>query len=148
MIKHGFLADDEYLNEGLNEKTIRKSGEIKRRLIGNDLLDKRQREQLNFGHTIGHALETVSNYSIPHGFAIAMGMGAEGFLLKELGLLPTSRFYRLIEELERHQLPLTIPPLPENSILEQIRKDKKGKFSLIDKPVEEDLIKKSLCWQL
>ena len=148
MIKHGFLAQDDYLKEGVTKQTILRSGEIKRSLIGKDKFDRGQRQHLNFGHTIGHALEKVSNYTIPHGFAVSMGMASEAFLSKELGQLPPSSFYRLIDEIQHHQLPLTIPPLSHDALIEQIKRDKKGKFSLIDHPVEETLIRKSLCWQL
>ena len=146
MIKHGFLAGDDYLKEGITEKTILRSGQIKRDLIGSDLLDRTQRMDLNFGHTIGHAIEQVSDYTISHGFAVAMGMAAEAFLLKELNILAPSKFYSLIEEIEKYQLPTTIPALSHEALLKQIRRDKKGKFSLIKERVEEPLIRRALCW--
>lgn len=147
MIKHGFVAGDDYMSQGVTERTIRRSIEIKQEFVKGDRNDWGRRQQLNFGHTIGHALEKVSHYAIRHGFAVAMGMAAESFIAKELGLIAPSAFYRLIETLESFHLPTKIPHLPLKEILLALKMDKKGKFSLIETPVPETLIERALCWQ-
>ena len=77
VIKHGMIADKEML-VSLNDLSIneicRRNIEIKARLVEQDEFDTGVRRLLNFGHTVGHALEAVSNYRISHGSAVAVGM--------------------------------------------------------------------------
>jgi 3-dehydroquinate synthetase len=146
MVKHGFL-NASYLKtlelEGITENTIRQSGDIKREWIAKD------RDALNFGHTIGHAIESASNYTIPHGDAISMGMAAESYIAQELG--QSDQFSHVVETLKKFKLPTQIPSF--NNLLTYMKRDKKNsdgriRFSLIEGPVDESLIMKSLCLQL
>lgn len=105
MLKHGLIADANYWNAlksvdpkiipaGLLE-TIHQSVLIKRKIVTEDHLEQGQRKNLNFGHTIGHALEGFclsNNKPIPHGFAVAWGMIAESFISCEMGLIDTNLF--------------------------------------------------------
>lgn len=88
IIKHGLIADTTLL------KTfdIRDAIEVKRRIVAQDLYDKGKRRLLNFGHKIGHALETASGYQITHGEAIAKGLVIESRVALELGYLRKSAF--------------------------------------------------------
>lgn len=61
-------------NEEILNKYIKKSLLFKKEFIEKDEFDKKERVLLNFAHTFGHAYETISDYSIPHGTAVAMGM--------------------------------------------------------------------------
>lgn len=93
VLKHGFILDENYLTESFNsftngtidwKKTIAKSVEIKTYIVSKDPKEKGLRKILNFGHTIGHALESYSlenhSSSILHGEAIVLGMIAELYL--------------------------------------------------------------------
>ncbi len=90
MIKHGLIADADFFRAlpmmGLREAIIH-AAEIKRRIVASDPFDKNLRLSLNFGHTIGHAIETLSDYRISHGEAVALGIAAESQISHELGIL-------------------------------------------------------------
>jgi len=71
--------------------------------------DRGIRRLLNFGHTVGHAIETLSEYSIPHGMAVSMGMAAETALSTREGHLVSQDRARILEVLEQYGLPTQIP---------------------------------------
>lgn len=79
IIKYGMLCDStlfDSLPGGLEkiEDIVARCVEIKRDIVCSDEFDRGSRQLLNFGHTIGHAIELLSDYSIPHGSAVAIGM--------------------------------------------------------------------------
>ena len=81
VIKYGAVLDKEFfefLEKGALEKDIegvvKRCVEIKRDIVEADEFDKGKRAVLNFGHTIGHAIEKASGYTVPHGFAVGIGM--------------------------------------------------------------------------
>jgi 3-dehydroquinate synthase len=91
MIKHGLIADAAYYQElqnrdyqKLNTTLIYKSVQIKHEIVSQDPKEKNLRKILNFGHTIGHAIETVSitkdKKPLTHGESIAIGMICEAYL--------------------------------------------------------------------
>lgn len=96
-----------------------------------DVVAKDEREQdlrmlLNFGHTLGHAVETLKRYQgVLHGEAVAMGMAHAAWLSEELGLAPHGTAARLRELLARCTLPTTLPVFPRRAYLAALRVDKK-----------------------
>lgn len=94
MLKHGLIANKEHWEaiekDGIPDlKQIKESLSIKLEVCEKDPLEKGQRKQLNFGHTIGHAIEslfTEKGIPIAHGRAVAAGMICESFLSKKPGL--------------------------------------------------------------
>ncbi|TCC89256.1 3-dehydroquinate synthase [Pedobacter frigiditerrae] len=91
MIKHGLIVDAAYYEElknsdyqNITPQAIYRSVEIKNEVVTEDPLEKGLRKILNFGHTIGHAVESYSlskdKKPLTHGEAIAIGMVCEGFL--------------------------------------------------------------------
>lgn len=96
-----------------------------------DVVAKDEREQdlrmlLNFGHTLGHAVETLKRYrGVLHGEAVAMGMAHAAWLSEELGLAPPGTAARLRELLTRCTLPTTLPGFPRRAYLAALRVDKK-----------------------
>lgn len=93
MIKHGLIADSAYfdfLEKHLDqllaydldylEEAIRGSCRIKTDIVEQDPQETGLRRLLNFGHTVGHALEKLSNYTLPHGEAVAHGLLVESAL--------------------------------------------------------------------
>ena len=97
MLKHGLIADEMHWNgllaydiaqepvNGTLEKLIRRSVEIKRTIVAQDPKETGLRKVLNFGHTVGHAIETLSTLNtplstVPHGYAVLYGMIAESYI--------------------------------------------------------------------
>ena len=79
MVKYGFIADEDMLGVTLDnyEQYILRAGRIKKEIVEQDFRDRNQRQVLNFGHTMGHALEAFSlttETPLTHGEAVALGM--------------------------------------------------------------------------
>jgi 3-dehydroquinate synthase len=87
------------------------------------------RAVLNFGHTIGHAVEAVAGYDgrYLHGEAVAVGMVAESRLAERLGWIDGDVVDRLRRLLERFGLPLSAPELDPERLLDAMRRDKKNR---------------------
>lgn len=81
MLKYGFIADDNLLNVNSEnyQQHIARCGEIKREIVEKDPFEKGLRKILNFGHTLGHAMESyclTTDFPMLHGEAVALGMEA------------------------------------------------------------------------
>ncbi|MFW9894055.1 MAG: 3-dehydroquinate synthase, partial [Candidatus Thorarchaeota archaeon] len=98
--------------------------------------EKGKREILNFGHTIGHAIETCSNHTILHGQAVAIGMVEEAKLAVRMGLLEDSVLESLISILSLFGLPTEIPDdLDIKQLIGVMRQDKKVRSGQLKIPV-------------
>ena len=122
VIKYAAILDDRLFTflERNTATILRRDRAVMRRMIARccklkgAVVEKDERETdyrriLNFGHTIGHAIEQVSNYRIAHGKAVAIGMVAEAKFSTELKLLTAKEFSRLVRVLEVFGLPTTVP---------------------------------------
>lgn len=107
------------------EAVVFRSAQIKADVVSSDERDTGPRHILNLGHTIGHALETVSRFAITHGEAISIGMVVAARISRHLGLLTSSEAKRLKDMLEGIGLPTTLPALDRRAILKAIGYDKK-----------------------
>lgn len=95
------------------------------------------RQQLNFGHTIGHAIETITGYRVvSHGPAVAIGMAIEARAAVDHGDLALHEYDRIIDMISSYGLPTTLPRgLDMAAVREQVYQDKKIKGETIDLPV-------------
>lgn len=106
-------------------------------IVEKDPQDLSLRRILNFGHTIGHALESVSNFSLPHGEAVLLGCLAEAYLSYHLNFLPWDELEKIQSQIS--DLKLTLPSeYNTNRCLEALMFDKKRlgnslRFVLIEK---------------
>lgn len=117
-------------------RLVRRAVEIKCGFVEQDEKDQGQRMLLNFGHTVGHAIEAVKNYSeVLHGEAVSIGMTAAAILSAELGYCKPADRDRLLKLLRLYELPTQLPsPIEFEKILEAISMDKKrrnGKFRFV-----------------
>ncbi len=104
---------------------IRRAGRVKIRVVEEDPFERRgPREALNFGHTIGHAVEAWSNFNIPHGEAVAIGMAAESRLAERIGIAENGLSDKLSTLLTTLGLPVRCEA-PVDKILELMAADKK-----------------------
>ncbi len=141
VIKHALIFDNEFFeylssnadglmnrDSHLLKKTIEKSCLIKTTIVKQDERESGIRAICNFGHTIGHALELVTDYSISHGYAVAVGMLVEAYMSVKLGLLSSVEFQRIRNIMDRFSMPLKIL---SNIALEDIKRaiilDKKSR---------------------
>jgi len=107
------------------QRAIAGAARVKARIVAADPHERGERALLNFGHTIGHAVEAASGFAVGHGDAVAAGMRAEGLIAQARGWWPKSDHARLLAALESARLPLYVPGVAEDAIWEALRADKK-----------------------
>jgi 3-dehydroquinate synthase len=135
VVKHGIIADPalfEMCAQGFAAvranlpEIVRRAIAVKIKVIEADPFERGVRATLNLGHTIGHALETVSEYRLRHGEAIAIGMVAEARLAERLGIASQGLSETIAATLSKLGLPVRIPPnLKRDDIIQTMQYDKK-----------------------
>jgi 3-dehydroquinate synthase len=108
IVKYGMIADRELLSLSIRENledVIARCVEIKRDIVAKDEYDRGDRMTLNFGHTVGHAIEVLTRYSTTHGNAVAIGMAVITRAAVKMGLCDTSCLQALLDSLSRYGLP-------------------------------------------
>jgi shikimate kinase / 3-dehydroquinate synthase len=141
VVKHGIISDPELFAScslGLDwvkanlEEIVRRAMAVKIKIIEADPYEKGFRAALNLGHTVGHAVELVSQFELRHGEAIAIGMVAEANYAERIGLARTGLAYEIAEVLSKLGLPTSIPKgMPRAEIIRTMRVDKKKNASAI-----------------
>lgn len=115
-------------DEDLLVRIVERCCRVKSAIVRKDERESGLREILNFGHTIGHALEKVSGYRIPHGEAVAIGMILECRVAVEMGRLSAEAARRTGKLLEGLGLPVAIPPeIDLDALQAATRLDKKAR---------------------
>jgi 3-dehydroquinate synthase len=110
----------------LLERVVAKACRIKKNIVEIDETEKGLRRILNFGHTVGHAVEAESNYALSHGEAIGIGMSAAALISEKQKYLPPEDRERLVLLVRRVGLPDRIPKgMSADGILTRMKRDKK-----------------------
>ena len=121
IIKHGLIKEEAYFSyivensakiqeldmEAL-EKLVYGSCEIKRKVVENDPKEQGERALLNFGHTLGHAIEKLSGFSLYHGECVALGMAGAGYISMKLGYITEEQLNMIEETIKSYDLPVRI----------------------------------------
>lgn len=171
VIKYGIIADPElfvYLEANREAALahqpevlahlVARSCEIKADVVGKDERESGLRAILNYGHTIGHAVEAAAGYGrYLHGEAVAIGTAAANWLSNRVGLLPTVDANRITSLLAAYGLPVRLEePLDHEEIVTAMRLDKKtldGVFQFVlargigkveVQPLPEELVREAL----
>lgn len=143
IVKCGLIADKQLwarLNEIQNADEllqeaayfIRAACEVKRKLVVEDEFDQGTRLYLNFGHTIGHAVEAYAGYGqVMHGEAVAIGMVQISKVAERKGLMPEGLTAQIKAVLQKFQLPQTYEPWDEAALFEILSHDKKARGKMI-----------------
>jgi 3-dehydroquinate synthase len=143
VVKYGVILDADFFDEVEARAGAILAGESSalRRVISQccrlkaDVVAKDEREEtglravLNFGHTVGHAIEAVAGYGggFEHGEAVAVGMVVESRIAERLGWISIDLTNRLIALLERIGLPISAPGLDPAALLDAMGRDKKNR---------------------
>ncbi len=135
VIKHACIKDAEmfemleqntidtfYNGLPLLKELIERNVSIKTAVVLNDEFEKGERKQLNFGHTIGHAIENMQQ--LPHGHAVSIGMMAAAKISEEINGFYSAEKERLSALLSRYQLPVSIQ-YDKEALLQMMQADKK-----------------------
>ena len=143
-LKHGVIASAAYfeLVAGVRESSCRdeallmdvvgESVRIKAGIVSRDERESGMRKVLNFGHTIGHAIERVSNYSLLHGEAVAIGMALEAQLAERLGVADEGTTAVIRDALQSIGLPSAMPSLDRGAVLRATKTDKKARAGQVE----------------
>ena len=113
------------LDAGVLEEIVLETAMIKAEVVEKDEKESGLRSILNYGHTIGHAIETVSNFQLPHGQAVAIGMVAAARISNKMDLLDGDEVVRLKDLIKKAGLPVAIPDIRMEDIVIAMTHDKK-----------------------
>jgi 3-dehydroquinate synthase len=141
IVKHGIVLDADYFAElerdlaplaardlGVLERIIGGSCRLKASVVERDEREAELRHVLNYGHTIGHALEAATGYTrYAHGEAVSLGIVAEARLARRLGIADDETTTRQERMLETLGLPVRAPSIDVEPIVSAIARDKKAK---------------------
>lgn len=144
VIKYGMIADEELFRRLQNPEHARKHLEeiiqtcvgIKKKFVEEDEFDYGVRHLLNFGHTIGHAIEQCSGYAFSHGLSVAKGMNYMTAIAAEQGWCDASVHDALHSMLKDYGYDLSVPYTDEE-LDEVMRSDKKREKNSIDLVIPE-----------
>ena len=151
VMKYGLIKDQnfyEYLIENMYEindkdpevvmEIVKKSCDIKRAVVEKDPTEKGERALLNFGHTLGHAIEKHKNFELAHGECVALGSIAAAFISWKRELISMEEYYEIRDMFVPFNLPISIEDVDKDAVLELTKSDKKSdsgkiKFILLKK---------------
>ncbi len=137
LVKHGVVADRELFGalerdaarltspEGVDEAVLARAVGVKVDVVGQDEREAGLRSVLNFGHTVGHALEAATDHALSHGAAVALGMVLEARAARELCGLADMELARLEALLAVLDIVPPWPPLSFEQLLPHLGVDKK-----------------------
>lgn len=151
ILKHGLIRDKEYFRwladhadavlakeEAACLEMIYKSCIIKKTVVENDPTEQGERAVLNMGHTIGHAVEKLKDFTLLHGQCVAVGCAASAYLSKQKGYISQEEFDEILNAFLLYGLPIKTDHLRQEEILAATKSDKKMengkiKFVLMDR---------------
>jgi 3-dehydroquinate synthase len=145
IIKHGLIASKEYYNfirdnklkinnldEEIMEELIYESCLIKSNVVSQDEKEKGIRATLNFGHTIGHAVERLLDFQLLHGECVALGMVSASYLSYMLNQVSLEELEDIKQCIGDFNLPIRINTLDEIKIYNELFYDKKTKNNILN----------------
>ncbi len=140
-LKHGVICDEAYFDRVAStdiahadwQPIVLRSVEIKTSVVAADEREHGLRKTLNLGHTIGHAVEQLMEYRVPHGACVAFGMLIEARIAIAMGLCDPSLEGRIRGALEHFGLPTEVPGiLTPESIVDATVGDKKARAGTVE----------------
>jgi 3-dehydroquinate synthase len=146
IVKHGVVADAKYFDDARDFASrwpdsgdipdlvhlISGSISIKTRIVADDEHESGLRKVLNFGHTIGHAIEAATSFEMLHGQAVAMGLVAEARLAERIGIAASGTAGRIEWVCQAAGLETTLPSIPIDTLIDFTRSDKKARAGRVE----------------
>ena len=151
VMKHGLIKDSDFyiwLIDNMYEieerdhdillEMIKKSCSIKKAVVEKDPTEKGDRALLNFGHTIGHAIEKYKDFSLAHGECVALGAVAAAFISWKRQMLSMEEYYEIRDMFVPFGLPISVTDIDADKVIDLMHSDKKSdgnsiKFILLKK---------------
>ncbi len=138
VLKHGLIKRADYYEWTLDHMTeieerdgaaltemVAVSCQIKGQVVENDPTEQGERALLNFGHTIGHAIEKLKEFTLPHGHCIALGTVAASWISWQRGLLSEEEFFEIRDMMVGFDLPISFDGISPEEVLAATKLDKK-----------------------
>lgn len=138
VMKHGLIKDAslyEWLLDRMYEigdrdadtllEMVERSCKVKKLVVEKDPTEQGERALLNFGHTLGHAIEKYKNFSMTHGECVALGITAAAFISWKHEWLSMDEYYEIRDMLVPFNLPITVEDVNPEEILKLTKADKK-----------------------
>lgn len=138
ILKHGLIKDIAYfewmkahyneiwmLKYNILEEMVYVSCKIKRGVVERDPMEKGERALLNFGHTIGHAIEKLSDFELSHGTCVGIGIVAASYLSKMQGNITDKEFAMIEQTLAQFGLKTSVEWMDAKEVLAVTKSDKK-----------------------
>lgn len=138
VLKHGLIRDASYYEQVIGNlyeiaerdpevmmKMVEGSCRIKREIVEKDPTEKGERMLLNFGHTIGHAIETCKNFTMTHGACVALGCVGAAYISCRRNLLDAASYYEIRDMMVGFDLPISFDGISTQEVLDAITHDKK-----------------------
>ncbi|MCF8262622.1 MAG: hypothetical protein K9J12_17730 [Melioribacteraceae bacterium] len=123
--------DNARIDFGVLRDLIIRSLEIKKSYIEIDEFDLNERQVFNYGHSFGHAIESLTQYRIPHGIAVSIGMDIANFMSVNYGYLSAEKRMEIREVLKKIWTGYSLADLSIEEMKNALRKDKKNKGDLL-----------------
>lgn len=151
VMKHGLIKDASFyswLIENMYEiedkdtdvvlEMVKRSCEIKKAVVEKDPTEKGDRALLNFGHTLGHAIEKAKGFTLTHGECVALGCVAAAFISWKKELIAMEEYYEIRDMFVPFNLPISVENLEPSEVIKLTKSDKKAdgdkiKFILLKK---------------
>ncbi len=140
VMKHGLIKDAifyEWLIDKMYEicerdldtleEMIMRSCTVKKLVVEKDPTEQGERALLNFGHTIGHAIEKYKNFTLSHGECVALGCVAAAFISWKHELLTMEEYYEVRDMFVPFNLPISVEDIDPQEVLRLTKSDKKMK---------------------
>ncbi len=159
LLKHGLIADEAYYDWTISHMDkiksrdpdvliamVQRSCEIKRDVVELDPEERTgERAKLNFGHTLGHAIEKMTDFQLLHGQCVALGCLAAAYISKNRGLISPEELEKIRETNLLFDLPVSFEGPEASEIVKATRKDKKMdagsiRFVLLNRPGEAAVV--------
>lgn len=139
VLKHGLVADASYWTKCIQEELtivddleeiIHRSIAIKAEIVASDPHESGERKKLNFGHTIGHAIESFvleeGERTLLHGEAVALGMICESWISTRVAGLPAEQHEEIVRNISKYFPLQSLNPMDDHRLIELMRHDKKN----------------------
>lgn len=144
MVKHGLIADrghfERLLKSPLTDiSLINESLDIKKEICKKDPAEQAERFLLNFGHTVGHAIESYFNYEISHGMAVGIGLKVESYISYLHGWLGETAFQDICQAIDFLGKFPPLGKMDKEALIELMRRDKKSLRGSIRMSALEDI---------
>lgn len=144
VMKHGLIKDEDYYvwlidnmyeirerDPKILQEMLYRSNEIKKEVVEKDPYEKGERMLLNFGHTIGHAIEKYRNFTLTHGECVALGCVAASYISWKRGMISKEEFYEIRDMFVPFGLPVSEENIDVEEVLRLTKSDKKMRGSHI-----------------